>query len=547
MKEWGILAVILTVAAAANCGSSKDSADTAEVGADMITEVQVVETVAPEDALDAADHSADVAPATTPGGLPLAPPFELVREDVGEPLTAEEIAHFTSRTTGFLKQVDYFVWVNETCHGMDASTGYPDYLIWWHDVDAVKEGDTVTFRNNSAYGGSHNNAEPTSMVLAFAIGGYLLTGDEDMGLIVEQFAKSFTATMKGFVWDENDPEQYIMSRNIVTHNHEFVLPSGKKKAVDYTDWYSTYEGWNAHRFHYPNNPTWGDIYVTTMRSKDDVPLMYRAAAWFPYVVELAPDESVREAAAEALEYMQGFARDVVDSGYMIRSKDDEGNAYVPKEDLASLIGYTSLIPDAECDARLGCALMGYSDPLDNECGDGQGSEYDSIAGAFNYFNYSIVDHFHLSALQLALTQGHEDVAHSLLQGVITRLERYQDPDSDEPGKDDPDWQKDIALLLIEAAALGMPLTSTEARLVHKYHLQAVERYETFPNWDLWDDSVPDGVYDFRQGFHPKHGPDAIRIEEMGFILEYCWSPFRNKSGVQFVDCDVVADPAQWGE
>ena len=68
------------------------------------------------------------------------------------------------------------------------------------------------------------------------------------------------------------------------------MPNGKRKAVEYHDWYSTYEGWNADRVHYPNNPTWGDIYVTTMRSKDDVPYMYRAAAWFPYILEHTEDE-----------------------------------------------------------------------------------------------------------------------------------------------------------------------------------------------------------------------------------------------------------------
>ncbi len=481
------------------------------------------------------------------GGLVMELPFTLTREDAGDPLTDEEIAAFTAKITGFWKQVDYFTWVYETCHGMDATTGYPDYLIWWHDVDAVKEGDTVTFRNSSAYGGSHNNAEPTSVVLTQAIGGYLLTGDRAMGMVVEQFAKSFTAVMKGFVHDQDDPLLYLMARNIVTHNHSFVLPSGKSKAVDYSDWYSTYEGWNAHRVHYPDNPYWGDIYVTTMRSKDDVPYMYRAAAWFPYLIELAPDGSVRQAAAEALEFMQGFAGDIVDSGYYIRSKDAEGNPYVPDEDLASFMDYVDVFPDAECDPRLASALLGYGGPLDNDCGSGQGSDYDTLAGGINYFNYGIVDHFHLAALHLALTMGHDDTAEELLKGFITRLERYQDPEGPEPGASNESWERDISLLLLKGASVGMPLTSAEARKIHELHGRAVDVYMDFSNWDLWDDSVPDGAYDFRRGFHPGHIPDAIRIEDIAFILEYCWSPFKNPAGVMFVDCDVVKDPSLWGQ
>ena len=546
-STWMTLALFssLCLPACGNTTGGRDAGDLSTRADATARETRQEMSVADNRATDRAED--ETTSLTTPGGLPLALPFELTRNADGDPLTDAEIAEFTGQLTGFWKQIDYFNWVYETCHGMDASTGYPDYLIWWHDVDAVKEGNKVTFRNSSKYGGSHNNADPTSTVLTQAVTGYLMTGDPAMGRIVEQFAKSFTAMMKGFVYDENDTVETVMARNIITHNHEFTLPSGKLKAVDYTEWYNTYEGWNADRIHYPNNPYWGDIYVTTMRSKDDVPIMYRSTGWFPYLIELAPDDSVKAAVEEAYEYMQGFARDVVDHGYYIRSKDADGKAFIPNADLASFNDYVDLIPDAECDARLSTALLAYADPLDNDCGSGQGSPYDAIAGGINYFNYAIIDRFHLSALHFALTTGHNDVALELLKGVITRLERYQDPNSDEEGKSEPDWERDIALRLLQAASLGMPLTANEARLVHKYHRQAVERYEQFPNWDLWDPSVPDGAYDFREGFHPKHGPDAVRIEDIAFVLEYCWSPFKNPAGARFVDCDIVADPGRWGE
>jgi hypothetical protein len=479
--------------------------------------------------------------------LPMELPFILERDDVGTPLSDAEITAFTKRITGFWKDVDYFTWVCETSHGMDASTGSPDYLIWWHDVDAVKEGDTVTFRNNSAYGGSHNNAEPTSLVLIGAIGGYLDSGDPAMAMVVEQFIKSYTAVMLGFVYDANDPLPHIMARNIVAQNHAFTLPSGKQKAVDYEDWYSTYEGWNANRYHYPNNPTWGDIYVTTMRSKDDVPFMYRAAAWFPYILEFSKDESVRQATEEALELMQAFAKDIVDQGWQIRSKDAEGKPYVPEEDLATFVGYTNVFADAECDARLASAIMGYGEPLDVDCGSGQGSGYDQVAGAGHYFNYSIIDNFHMVAVLLALTHGHNRIAEELLRGWITRIERYRDPDGGEVGWDEADWERDISLYLLQGAAIGMPLTSEEAREIHRFLDRAVEIYSQFPNWDLWDPSVPDGAYDFRRGFQPERNPEATRVEEIVTLLEYCWSPFKNPAGVEFIDCDVVRDPSRWGK
>jgi len=523
---------------AATEGVPADAGDTAEVGL-------------PADAGDTAevglpDAAADVGVPRTAGGLPLALPFSYAREPRGEPLSDQEVREFTARITGLWKDVDYYTWVYETCHGMDKSTGYPDYLIWWHDIDAVKTGDLVTFRHNSQYGGSHNNQEPTGMVLGHAIAGYLLTGDESMRRVVEGFTRSITALMQGFLFDENDTEKYILSRNFTGHNHEFTLPSGKKKAVDYSDWFSTYEGWNANRVHYPDNPVWGDIYVTTMRSKDDVHYVYRDYGWLRYLEELAPDPEVREAAAEAVDYIEGFALDIVNSGYYIRSKDAEGKAYIPDQDLASFVEYVGVFPDAECDPRLATELVALDTASENQCGSGQGSLYDVIAGGGNYFNYAIIDGFHMNAVQLAIVLGHEEEGKALLTGLAERIDRYQDPKADEPGQDEESWDRDIASLLAQAAGVGLPLTWDEVRQVHTYFDGSVERFSQFPNWDLWDPSVPDGTYDFREGFHPKNLPDAIRVEEITMLLEYCWSPLRNPAGAALVDCDIVSDPAKWG-
>ncbi len=48
-------------------------------------------------------------------------------------------------------------------------------------------------------------------------------------------------------------------------------------------------------------------------------------------------------------------------------------------------------------------------------------------------------------------------------------------------------------------------------------------------------------------FQPAKGPDATQHEDIAFLLECCWSPFKNPAGVEFVDCDIVADPKRWGE
>jgi len=521
------------------CGSDSDAVDPADAMMDGADDIP-----APGE-----DVTTPEVPRTTPEGLPLSLPFELSRQDPGDPLSTAEIADFTRAMTGFWKQVDLFTWLYETTHGNDASTGKPDYLIWWHDVKAVKVGDTVTFTNSAADGGSHNNAEPTMLLLGQAIGGYLTTGDPAMGLVVDQFTKSITATMKGMVYDDKDTIGHLMSRNIITLNHAFTLPSGKKKAVDYTEWYFPYEGWNADRFRYENNPTWGDIWVTNKRSKDDVPYFYRVAAWLPYVIELAPDEGIKASAREALDLLVLFARDIVDHGWLIRTKDADGKpVHVDDQDLDSFVNYIDFIPDAECDPRLATALLGYGDTRDQECGSGQGSPYDAIAGAGNYFNYDIIDQFHMAAVALALTTGHPVVAKALVEGLITRIKRYRNPASKEPGRSSDNWERDMSRLLLMAASLGYPLTAEEARHIQTVHLATVEAYSDFPRWDLWDDSVPDGVYNFRDGgMYPKHESHLIRIEDMAHLLEYCWSPFKNPAGIGFVDCEAVKDPSRWGE
>ncbi|MBP7124792.1 hypothetical protein KBD49_00305 [Myxococcota bacterium] len=483
----------------------------------------------------------------TPGGLPLALPFRLVRDPGEGAPSPEETAEVTRRVTGFWKRIDYFTWAAETSAGMDASTGVPDYLIWWHDFVAEKAGDTVTFRANAADGGSHNNAEPTGIVLASALAGYRATGDPAMGYLADQYTRSLTACMRGFVRDADDPVDWLLARNLIGRNHSFLLPSGKKKVVEYDQWYFPYEGWNADRFRYPGNPTYGDVWVTNKRSKDDLPYLWRSAAWLLYLVEDSPDPALQASAREALDLLRKSARDIVESGWKIRTKDADGNVLVPPgQDLASFVDYVDLIPDAECDARLATALMADGDPHGQDCGSGQGSLYDDFAAAGHYFNYDIIVHFHLAAIHWALVTGHPRIARDLLLGLATRLERYQDPRSGEPGLGDPSFPRDIAMWLLRGAALGLPLTAAEARLIQRFHRQSVDYYDTFPRWDLWSSEVPDGVYSFRDGFHPRSIPEALRIEDFTTLLEYCASPFRNPAGVPVADCDQVLDPTSWG-
>ncbi|MBW1871504.1 MAG: hypothetical protein JRJ19_05530, partial [Deltaproteobacteria bacterium] len=383
---------------------------------------------------------------TDGGGLPQSLPFSLTRPAVGSALTAGEISTFTAKITGFWKQVDYFDWTFWHSHGLDKSydPDMPDYKVWWQDTRAIKTGDTITF---SHVGGADNLMIRTSKVLAQAIASYLMSDDELMGKIVEQYSKGTVALFQGMLWGPNDPDPYITARAIFTHNHSYTDEQGRKVAVDYDPVKNERYDWNAHTVPNNDNPLFGPIWVRNMRSKDDLPHMFRVAPLLLRVVEKGKDESVRQAAQIAYDYLQGFAKDIVDHGYEIRTKED-GVAYVPKEeeypdvtkDLASFVVFDAVIPNAECDPKLTSALLAYGDAQGNDCGNGISSQYETVAVGGHYFNYAIVRYFHLTAIVNALTIGENEIAEELLDGLVERVD-IMTADEEERA-DHQEWDSD---------------------------------------------------------------------------------------------------------
>ena len=475
-------------------------------------------------------------------------PFAYTREDVGEALTPAEVTAFTRKITAFWDEVQYFHWILWHSHGMDASNPYgmPDYKLFWQDTQAIKDGDVVTFEHR---GGADNLMIRTSKVYNNAAAGYLMSGDATMGRVVEQYSKGFVAQFQGMLWAEEDPESYLMPRAIFTQDHSYT-EEGREAYVDYGPVKHEVINWNAHTIPNPTNPHWGDMWVRNMRSKDDVPHMFRSVPMMMRVIEEGADESVRAAAALALEYMLGFTRDIVDSGYYIRTKDKRGNAYIPLNDdtglindLASFVEYTAIVPDAECDPRLNSVLLAYGDPLDVDCGNGIGVLYEWVATSQHYFNYAIIRYFHVSTITAALMAGQNDIAYTLMEGLTERVEGFLDCQG--PNHDHRDWPSDAASYLLVAATAGLPLTSEEARYVMEHYSLAVDHYETWPNWDIWDPSVPNGEIEYKPS---RNGPlgTVVRPTELTYLLEYCYSPFRNEAGAELVDCDIIGDPTRWG-
>lgn len=488
-------------------------------------------------------------------GLPDALPFAFERADVGDPLSSAEIEMFTREVTGFWKQVEFFPWVLRTSHGVHESTGKPDYMVWWGGVQPIREGDTVRFYHVDPDGGGHNIMIPTPRVLVSAIGGHLLTGDPHMAEVAEQYCKGITATMLGMVHDQDDSLDHLMARNVAAFNHEYLTEEGHPKQIDYSGWYTSYRHWNTCRFNYPDNPTWGSMWITNMRSKDDVPHIFMAVPAIRYAASRAQSDEVRTACGQTLDYLQRFSRDIVDFGYRIRSKDEHGEPFIPgytgdeeldqaAGDLASFVMWDDIVPNAECNAKRASALIGYGHGDDLDCGKAAGNDYERMAVSTHYYNHDIVRFFHLAHIANALVEGDDRAAETLLAGMAERIDGYlATPDEDLP-RSRSEWENDIALLCLRSAAYGLPLTSREARLIQEKWGMGAERHAAWAYWNLWDPVHEDGELPHRP-YHRDGDINWARIQDMALLLEYCWSPLRNPAGARFVDCDLISDPARW--
>ena len=478
-------------------------------------------------------------------GLPDRLPFEFTRPAAGTPLTDAETTAFTRKITGFYKDVEFFEWCDWHGHGVDPSydPDVIDYGLYWQDTRAVKAGDTITFLH---VGWADNLMIRTGKVLNNVAAGYLMSGDPLLGKLVEKYSKGIVALFLGMVWGHEDPPiTSIMPRTIFTINHSYTDAKGRKVAVDYTPIRYEKEDWNGHSFGNPDNPYWGDIWIRNMRSKDDVPHIYRAIPMLLRVAQDGKDEHVRLAAQEAYDFLIAFCKDIVDEGYRIRTKDKEGNPYIPTEDLASFVTYDEIIPNAECNPKLTSVLFAYNEPRDINCERGHSPTYESTATSQHYFNYAIIRYFHLTAIVSALMAREDRVAERLLKGLVERVDAIMQ--NDEERAEHAEWDADAAAFLLASAAYGLPLTDEEARFVRDQYSASVDHFTPWEHWDLYDASVPDGEYEYKPSRDGVGDERFIRVPAMTYLLEYCYSPFRNEAGAKLVDCDVVADPARWGE
>ncbi len=483
--------------------------------------------------------------------------FEFVRTDDSEPLEEEQTRQFSETMRDFYRSTGYFDWLLRMSHGVDASTGKRDYRLWWGDTHALKENGVVTIVHDySEEHGGHNILKSNSMILASVIGGYLITGDATLAKLSELYCKGISSTMLGMVHDESDDIHHLMARNVVTFNHEYTTHDGYSKAVDYSNWFFSYDRWNCSRFQYVDNPYWGEVWVTNTRSKDGMGYLFLATSAVREAMLRAGDEAVRDACGETFELLQEFAGDIVEHDDRIRTKDADGVAYIPGADtgppeadtgdLASFTAWDLLFPDAECNNKQVVRLIAHDEPRETPCTPFGGDPiYEIQSIQHNAPNGHIMRAYHIALIRWALNHGYDDMARTSLEGLEERFERDRTMDLSKVNSAPDRWLRDIAINWIQAAGAGYPLTAEEVRQVHEYFTRAVETFSAFPEWNLWDASLSDGEYDWKppssKTLDSGEQIQWMGAESMGLLLEYCLSPYKNPAGVDLVDCDILAE------
>lgn len=473
-------------------------------------------------------------PPIDPGGnsLPRALPFTAARDHDGSgALSAREIDAFTERFIGFVRDRDYFRWVLRTSHGMDPRVNPHSFAVWWNGFDVHRRGDTVAFRADA--GRSPDNIMiPTAKVLGQAAAAYLLTTDSAAGQVVIRYCRGVRAQFQGMVWDSTDTARLVLARVILPRSHWARTEEGMRKYIDYSAWRKPIAQWNTRTIRVPDNPYWDSLWVRTMRSKDDLPHLFRAAVWLLYVAERGRDSTVRAVAASTYGLLSRFAASVAHDGYRIATRDSTGRVYVPTADLAGFNNYDVLSPLGECTAKLTVALLGTGRPLGNCCGDAFGTLYGTFAPRRHYYNLAIVRGFHMTAVLTALLHGRDRRARRMIEGLALRARNVFAIPPEHYDVRRRQWEADGAVFLVQAAACGLPLTPKEMRFVQQQYGSALDYYDRWQYWDPWADTLSDGMYPYR----PHH---PLRLEDIGFIFEYCFSPFGSRANGGCIDCERV--------
>jgi hypothetical protein len=217
--------------------------------------------------------------------------------------------------------------------------GDPPYMIWWTKPRRVKSGDleTFTFRHST-----DNTTAQVTRLLPAAIGLFLSTGDADARRLALGYMRGLSATYDGMVWADEDPViDYLMARTIFYRSYAYETVDGEQANADYEPVRFEEEARRHDNWHNPENPTWGDIYVRNKRSKDDFPYLFRDVPFLARLIRDSDDAEMVEAAIKLYRQIGRMCRDIVDKGYKIYTKGENGEVFLPRTEYGFVDDFAS--------------------------------------------------------------------------------------------------------------------------------------------------------------------------------------------------------------
>lgn len=474
------------------------------------------------------DTRADTNANTTPREMPDVPaqPFALKRADKGTSLTADDLKSFTANYLKMLQKTRYFSFVSERMHGWPESDPQKRfwYSHWWEYTLVLKQGGAITFLHTQQ--GSDNIGVPTANLMEGACYARNLWGQAVTDQIIRHMTRGFTAWTMANLTSATDTKGPIIARSFYPESVH-VTDGPRKYQIDTSLVRPGVDNDATVFIHIPNNPTWGDIWVKNLRSKDDIGHMLRSLAQLSHC-EASVTEATKKDMTDTLALYTKWAKKVVSDGFVITSLDKNLKEYKPRATLARYVG----IGNAECNARLAFRLLSAGNPDNSSCGDGI-SVFGGVA-ASNDQNRRILESHHEAAVALARKTGYGDLALELADGLGKRMDKTMD--GIEKGSPDNGFNDaNFAIAMMHANNLGVPLTSREIRWLQGQVVRAVTSYSDLQtqNYDIFNPATPDGKWTFT--------PYGVGLEfhDIGILLGACASRFRNPEARPVLDCEMV--------
>lgn len=451
-------------------------------------------------------------------------PFVYTRPDVGAPVSAAERAAITDQYLALMARIGWLDFMEERVHGWPESEGRYFYATWWSGAGVRKSGGAISYVHVAE--GAENNGLRTPQIMEGVCYAYRLYGNAQDQHLVRRLVRGLSSWSMAMDRTAGETERGLLMRAAYPPS---VIDTARGISIVYDAARPGPDSGSSQYVHLPASPHWGDLWIKSIRSKDDMGHIMRGLGALDACDGTFTEPGAQDDLVDARRRYQEWARRVVRDRYQIATYSPTLEVVVPPGSLATYFVRAGI----ECGAGYAIPLMATGSTGGYTCDNaGLGPVPDPSSGLSNS-NLQILRSHHEGAVALALAQGQGPVAESLVPGLAARIEGILDayetgtiPDNAHPS--------DVFQLIVESALLGVPLTSREVRWLHGQIAEAQAGYDTTrPEWNLRAASTTDGDY-----LLDPSGP-GIDVKDLGLLLGLCVAPYLNPASREVLDCDRI--------